>query len=296
MPKNAQQPHWRQRRVAIGKKSFFEAEILMDSEVIVTSEPKLLQPPASPTSVASIFEAEFPEIQPLPGAWQVVGKGGRPLKSSYMYDEPVEKPAKKKRNRTRKPATTQDEEYWLPEPEDASSSSSAAERRAARREKAATSGKEARFWARYREAKGERMIVHEALLAALSSESYPADEDAAEDGGGTPQPLARRANKGTSRSEKMRRKARLASQAARCYSLEDEVEERAPSDTPKIAPPRPRGREKVEAAETEVTADDKTNDDKMKMAGPAAPQKRKVSGRSSQKDKKHKEGKSCSVM
>jgi hypothetical protein len=247
MTRFATQPHWRQRRTAIGKKGFLEAEFLLESEVIVTSTVK--QPPlspASPTSVASLpIDLIVPEMKPLPGAWQVVGKGGRPVKNTNMYDDPAKvKPAKKKRKRARKATCDHDGDAPLATFDEASTSSASIERRASRREKEATAGKEERYWARHRSLKEEKMIAHNILVSYLAAAGALADEPKAAEESGVPPPATkRRASEGKSRREKIRRKARLEARASRCLMLEDEDQEE-PSETP----PLPRSHAKGAAS------------------------------------------------
>ena len=89
----------RMRAAAIGKKSGLESAMLMESEIVVSTKVKQRNAddiPASPISIASTFDLNampamkalpgaLEIIKPLPGAWMVVGKGGRPRKDSVMY-------------------------------------------------------------------------------------------------------------------------------------------------------------------------------------------------------------------
>ena len=87
------------RTAAIGKKGSLEAAMLTESELVVdtkTNQRNVDGISGSPISVASTFDLNavpgmkslpgaFESIKPLPGAWIVVGKGGRPLKDAAMY-------------------------------------------------------------------------------------------------------------------------------------------------------------------------------------------------------------------
>jgi len=232
MPKYAVQPHWRQRRDAIGRKGAMEAELVMESEISsVIGERtfelsgKQVYDPSSPISVASGFAAmeSMPEMKPimLPSAWVVVGKGGRPMKNLKMYEEPKKK--KKKKTRSRKPAPQEDSVFGalhdLP-------SSSTAYRvhdiSTMRHEKEAARGKEVKFWMRYQKGKTTKKLARDALLAVMLSDGVIDDE-----GGGvvTPPPSRRRRDvKETRHVKETRRHVRRAAAAARCGALFDDGE------------------------------------------------------------------------
>ena len=68
----------------------------MEAEPLVPTKMSAIE--ASPVSIASAFNELQPEIQSLvlPGAWTVVGKGGKPLKNSKTYDPPKKRKKKNK--------------------------------------------------------------------------------------------------------------------------------------------------------------------------------------------------------
>ena len=72
----------------------------MEAEPLVPTKMSAIE--ASPVSIASAFNELQPEIQSLvlPGAWTVVGKGGKPLKNSKTYDPPKKRKKKTKKART----------------------------------------------------------------------------------------------------------------------------------------------------------------------------------------------------
>jgi len=207
---------WRQRRNAVGKKLAPEVELLMDAEPLVH---KAAHVESSPVSIASAFPEFPPEMQSfiLPGAWTVVGKGGKPLKNSKTYDPP--KARKKKKSRARK-ADADDLHATLAEMPSSSKCLNKHERTASKREKKAECGRDARYWSKYRQAKQEKIFALDALTAALGDDGMLGDDiepGMIERPLAVPKTLAQRQNKGDRHAEKVRRRARLASQAAKCY-------------------------------------------------------------------------------
>ena len=208
---------WRQRRNAVGKKLAPEVELLMDAEPLVH---KAAHVESSPVSIASAFPEFPPEMQSfiLPGAWTVVGKGGKPLKNSKTYDPPKAR-KKKKKSRARK-ADADDLHATLAEMPSSSKCLNKHERTASKREKKAECGRDARYWSKYRQAKQEKIFALDALTAALGDDGMLGDDiepGMIERPLAVPKTLAQRQNKGDRHAEKVRRRARLASQAAKCY-------------------------------------------------------------------------------
>jgi len=227
------------RAAAIGKKGGIEAAMLMESELVVTT--KMMQRrvddiSASPTNIASTFDLnEMPmmkllpealeEIKPLPGAWMVVGKGGRPLKDGVMYDAPSPKKKKKKRNRARKvPGSDCEEWSELADFAEAPSTSTCEQMlhcSTMRRQKEVGKQQERKLWSAYRQEKTIKILARDSLIYTLAKGGMlceEAEEPALEMS--EPEPLPRRHDKGSSLRSKLRRRARFASAAARCYSTE----------------------------------------------------------------------------
>jgi len=228
----------RQRLNALGRKGAYESAFLFDDEAVdyVTAQPLKLkdQPestttPSSPVSVASFLDAPGAPDAPieiksltLPGAWVVVGKGGKPVKNEKMYDEPVLKSkGKKKKKKARKAV---EPEPLLVALEDAGSSSKCLrelERSTSRRHKEMARAKDVKYWAAYQHAKQLRRGALDELVAALSLD----------DGEGEAAPLenlpatrdtTRRDHKANSSKDKARRRARAAAAAVRCEIWQDD--------------------------------------------------------------------------
>jgi hypothetical protein len=217
-------PNWRKRREAIGRKGEFEAELLRDSEVLVTTvEPsKLISNMSSPTSVAISFDIE---MQPLvmPGAWTVVGRGGKTLRNTKTYDEPEPaasaKSKKKKKHRTIKPKP--EEEPLSMTLEDVPSSSKclvALDHSMSQKAKQVHRAKEAKFWVNYQHVKQLKRDALEKLVAG-NEHFHDSAETVVKP---KVQPKPSMDNKANSSKDKARRHARNAAAAARCYSHEDE--------------------------------------------------------------------------
>jgi len=233
MPKYAVQPHWRQRRIAIGRKGAMEAELVTESELVdivgngksaIDLPDKRVYDPSSPISVASGFAdmESMPEMKPitLPNAWVIVGKGGRPLKNTKMYEEPK----KKKKKRSRKPAAEADSAFGALH--DLPSSSTAYRQHdvaAMRHEKEVAHGKEVKFWVRYQKTKATKKLARDALLATLLSDLI---DDEGDDNAAAPSPSQRRRDVAAKRHVKeTRRCARRAAAAARCGAFFDAGED-----------------------------------------------------------------------
>jgi len=231
-------PAWRERRAALSKKRHLEAELLLESEIVVIGKSVApIQVPASPVSVASMFDA-MPEIKPitLPDAWTVVGKGGRPLRNEKMYDEPKPEPQKAKKKRKKQmskkcgsdSAGEDDAEPALAMLDaELPSSSMQALGRQLRHSKLVTHGREAKAWAKYRQAKELRALARDMLVAALAeddAECAPDETMIGSDASSKHKAVIKVAcsNKTNSKTDKARRKARDAAAAARCYWPEAE--------------------------------------------------------------------------
>jgi len=226
-------PAWRERRAALSKKSNLEAELLSESEIVITGKSVgPIQPPSSPVSVASIFNAT-PEIKPitLPDAWTVVGKGGRPLKNEKMYDAPNLEPKKAKKKRKKRMSKRETDSVGEDNIEpvlatldvELPSSSAQALGRQLRHRKLVAHGLEAKAWVKYRQAKELRALARDMLVAALA-EDGTAECDAGETTIGSEASSQHKAirkvaynNKTKSRIDMARRKARHAAASARCY-------------------------------------------------------------------------------
>jgi len=234
MPVRSVMPAWRQRRVAIGKKGAFEAELLWESELAFDNKPeiaatpsKLDSKPTSPISVATVLDVE---IQPLvlPGSWSVVGKGGKPLKqSTKMYDEVVPTSittrSTKKKHRTRRSQTLIEPEPLLATIGEAATSSclKALDRSTAQHNKKVTRSKEAKFWAAYQQ---DKQLKREALAGLLAELDAPEDEAEMASVHKPRMAMATKDNKANRAKDKARRRARAVSAAARCYMFDTEDE------------------------------------------------------------------------
>jgi len=245
------------RAAAIGKKGGLESALLMESEVFtnVKQRPVVIDMSASPTTVASTFDLNMmpvisplpgalEAIKPFPGAWVVVGKGGRPLKDGMMYDAPSPKQKKKKHKKKNRPhkAPDSDNEFNVLADLAEAPSTSTCERMlrhsTTRRQKEASKQKELKYWAAYRQEKATKTLARDMLIYVLANEGMLGDEtDERVLKMVAPESLPRRHDKGSSQWSKLRRQARFASAAARCYSDEEtewsetlaDIEEREPS-------------------------------------------------------------------
>jgi len=238
-----------QYRNNIRRKGTLETEMIWDSEVVPSKVQLTLTPVDSPVSVADFY---VPEIKPLslPDSWTVVGKNGKPLKGK-MYDDPVKKKKKKKR----KPKTMTDELELvnvLADLEEAPSTSKAiqmCDRSRSTVLKEQARGKEAKFWAQYRDGKEVERATRDSLHAIFSVAEHA---KARSDRGGDASRLARRmekmneqminlahetrahqdkekrkSRKGECLKEKTRRHARSDAMAMRCGMLEQLVDDEA---------------------------------------------------------------------
>lgn len=284
---------WRQYRENLARKGGFDAQLVFDSEVMVNTlskENDVIS--SSPVSIASSF---LPEMQPLnlPGAWTVVGKGGRPMKNEpKMYDEPVKK--KKKKRKAQRPVDPELE----PTAEDGPSTSKCLEmlgHSEAQKMKAITRSRDKKYWVRYQQAKQSKREAVEALIAVLESESTDGDD------------ASDRAAKGkklrhmTLQKEKIRRTARREAAVARCeWPGEDDFDGDAP---PRRSHPA-RGREPRRAQQRSAPAYEQApfKSDKRKASDTIATQEAQYSPTSAKKKKEAKleskraEKKSCVTM
>jgi hypothetical protein len=219
-------PYWRKRREAIGRKGEYEAELLRDSEVLTpVDEPvKPMSNMSSPTSVAFSFDIE---IQPLvmPGAWSVVGKGGKTLRNTKTYDEPERDTLankKKKKHRTRKPKP-EEEPLSKMTLEDLPSSSKcliALNLGTSQKAKQMHRAKEAKSWVKYQQNKQLKREALEQLIAGNELfEGLCGNETVMRPKVQRKPPMDNKAN---SSKDKARRHARSAAAAARCYTHDEE--------------------------------------------------------------------------
>lgn len=228
MPALANQRLLRQRQFAMGKNAFIESEFLMEAEPIVIPSKQKIEPGnQSPISIASdIF---LPEIKPitLPGAWTVVGKGGRPVKNAKMYDEPKKK---KKRSRTRKPKDDENATLFATLEEMPSSSHClyTLHRAEVRTEKSSVRGRQLKVWKRSKEVKALRGMARDTLLLNMVDAGLLNPDDAP----ASPPQLPSHRHMGSS-AEKKRRGVRQARQAAKCFSVDEwDVEDQIFSSAP----------------------------------------------------------------
>lgn len=236
MPKYALPMQWRNRRAAIGKKGELESEMLMDSELVITAKTKertVNAVVASPTTIASTFDFNaMPEMQPLPdsleaamtprpGAWMVVGKGGRTLKDAVMYDDPMPRVHKKKRNRVRKAPSDDDSSLLanLVEEPSTSTCEQMMHRSMTRRAKQLGKKMDAKHWAQYRQEKELKVLARDTLIYVLAQGGML--EEVTDEELSAPEPLKKRHDTRSRRGAKVRREKRLASAASRCYSAEE---------------------------------------------------------------------------
>jgi len=279
---------WRQYRENLARKGGFDAQLVFDSEVMVNTlskENDFIS--SSPVSIASSL---LPEMQPLnlPGAWTVVGKGGRPLKNEpKMYDEPV----KKKKKKARRLVDSELE----PTVEDGPSTSKCLEmlgRSEAQKMKAIARSHDKKYWVRYQQAKQLKREAVEALIAVLESEST--DGDDASDRG-------KKLRHMTLQKKKIRRTARREAAAARCeWPEEDDFDGDAPTRRSHLA----HGREQLVSQQHSARAYEQApfKSDKRKACDtmathegqypPTSAKKKKESKRES----KRAEKKSCVTM
>lgn len=275
MPKYALPPQWRNRRAAIGKKNELESEMLMESELIITTKPYKynVDLAASPTTISSAFDFNampamkpLPDaleaMKPLPGAWMVVGKGGRPLKDTVMYDEPIPRRKKKKHNRARKPPSSDDDDSNvladLAEEPSTSTCEQMLHRSMMRRERELGKKRDLKYWEHYREEKQHKIHAHNMLIYVLADGGML--EGCTEEELSAPEPLKRdhkrMHDKGSRHGAKIRRQNRFASAVLRCYSIEEmewsdttaHVKETKPSvhPTEKRRSMQEKGKDKVE--------------------------------------------------
>jgi len=233
----------RQRDLAIARKGAYETDLLFAEEDIhdvVAAQPlklteanvktQVMTSPGSPVSVASTLDVLPGEIKSivLPGAWVVVGKGGKPMKNGKMYDEAVVKtlPAKKKKK------TRKDDQLKEPEPllvlEEAASSSTSLrqfERSTTQRKKQLARSKDAKYWASYQHAKQmQRGAVDDLVAALMLADGAAEDEAAARVPTPSLKPTNNKDNQANSSKDKARRRARSAAAEARCCIwLDDEL-------------------------------------------------------------------------
>jgi len=207
MPKHTQ-PLWRTRRNAIDKKGALDVELLQDTETIVMSRkrPEMpTRPMHSPTSILQVPEM-LPEMQALilPGAWVEVGKRGKPIINTKMYELPVV--AKKKKKRTRKAEAVPESILALEEAPASSKCLQVLHTATSYHEKAATLGRTVKYWTRYRQQHALKIQARDALLA---SAMFSDEDDALEERAslGVPAPT-KRDNKKLGARDKARRLAR----------------------------------------------------------------------------------------
>lgn len=228
--------HARLRNLAIGRKTNHETNFLFaqdfEDEYTMPLPLKLkderpeepISKPSSPVSVASTLDipGEVKSLM-LPGAWVVVGKGGRPLRNDKMYDEPAAMLTAKKRKKKKTRKAAPEPEPLLVSLEEAGSSSKCLrglERSTAQRSKQVMRSKDAKYWAGYQHAKELKRGALDELIAALSL----ADDQAEDYAGELPMPKQKptKDNKANSEKAKARRRARSASAANRCSIWDDD--------------------------------------------------------------------------
>lgn len=166
-----------------------------------------------------------------------------------MYDEPpkLEGKKKKKRVRARKaPASEYDALIDLEEAPSSSKCMASLSRSSTMHEKAALKGKQLKYWRAYNEAKLLKVLARDTLIAALADGGML---DESEEGGEIsmpirmPEPLKTRHEKGGTRKAMMRRKARFAAAAAKCYAAdmsEEEMVEEVPVEVRTVPSPQPK--------------------------------------------------------
>jgi len=283
---------WRQYRENLARKGGFDAQLVFESEVMVNTlskENDFIS--SSPVSIASSL---LPEMQPLnlPGAWTVVGKGGRPLKNEpKMYDEPVKKKKKKKARRL----VDSELEPTVEEEPSTSKCLEMIERSETQRMKAITRSHDKKYWVRYQQAKQLKREAVEALIAVLESESTDGDDasDRAANG--------KKLRHMTLQKEKIRRTARREAAAARCeWPGEDEFDGDAPTRRSHLAHGREQRISQQHSARVYGQAPFKS--DKRKASDTIATQEAQYSPTSAKKKKEAKleskraEKKSCVTM
>merc|ERR1719446_1493922 len=109
-------------------------------------------------------------MKPLPGAWVVVGKGGRPVHANkLMYNEPTEMQKKKRKKRVRAPKDQMSEDLSILERlADLECSAPEPSARSVIKAKCVSKAKEAKHWARYNQAKQLKVLACDTLVAALA--------------------------------------------------------------------------------------------------------------------------------
>lgn len=222
--------HWRQRHLAIRRKGEYEADLLMEddndcTELSLVSKVERnveqIDHSSSPVSVASTFEVEMKPLL-LPGSWVVVGKGGKVVKSSKMYDEPEKAhvDTKKKKRKKKKHCTNKTweeaEPLGLLEEIDASLEClRMLDHSTAQRQKEMSRSQEVKHWAGYQRAK---QLKRDALNELIATLSFSDDEGMANEA--TPELPSKKPTRNkaaNSNKVKARRRARSAAAAARCF-------------------------------------------------------------------------------
>lgn len=298
-------------RQAIRRKGAFEAEQVFESEVVPMSKlPKAVASPSlSPVSI--VAPMYMPEIQPLklPGAWTVVGKGGKALKEYKMYDDPKKPKKSKKKARGRK--SVEDEPFIavLTEAPSSSKCYDKCARSAAQHNKEVTRARDAKFWERYRQQKAEKLEAHAALLVTLADADKPCD-DLDVPSAPLQERKPRHSNKANTAKEKTRRANRFASAAARCYSLDEEedVQERETHSaeikqpqtkaTSPTKAPKAQARPHAAKPKVQVATPPQSSDVKRKASSEASTSEAEAAANKphAEPSKRSKKDKSCSVM
>jgi len=253
MPTNYRHPPQHRRyRNNILRKGALETALLWESEDMPDITDKQPPPVSSPVSVQDVFSLP-PEMKPLilPGAWNVVGKKGKPLKGA-MYLEPdlPEKKKKKKKKRKRKTKVEVAAEPLADLEEEASTSKSLhmSDLAQAKASKEVSRARAAKYWARYQDRKEAQKVALAAWRAIMAVEEHARTREGTASEGPLERRVAkmhaqmvasaldkmaaqdkahRKSSKSGSLKEKTRRTNRFASAEARCYDLEDRSEEYA---------------------------------------------------------------------
>jgi len=199
---------WRARKEAIGRKFGMEAP---DEESFESTKPKTpaIVDPESPKSIFSVgFEEEY-AMKPmvLPEAWTLVGKGGKPV-LKYWY-API---PKVKRKRIRVKHVPEFDDHPLMELEMSRMPAPHVSHKLHEGSDKARTKIVLKHWQRVRRAKAEARVAAELHAISLEASDAPVDSKRFEN-------LCKaRNNKKDSVREKMRRKARFASSAAKCWT------------------------------------------------------------------------------
>jgi len=233
--------HWRQRHIAIGRKGEYEADLLYGAEGDISCTEAPLEPnvemlkrnieqivdhSSSPVSVASTLSTSV-EMKPflLPGSWVVVGKGGKPTKSSKMYDEPVtfaaaEKKKKKKKHRTNNMFEEAEPLVTLEDRDASLKCLRVLDRSIAQHQKNKSRRQTVKYWAKYQCAK---LLKRDALNELIETLSLSDDEGKATDEASPVLPSKKRSrdNKANRNKDKARRRARSLAAAACCFLHDD---------------------------------------------------------------------------